>query len=267
MDKIYEELDDAKVAIETLRADNKAKVQLSESLRRANDKQLVRIQEISKELEKQQQESDEKDHELSEMRQMLEEIKCNLNEKQGTVTRLSHANDKLRTSHAEEICKYEEEKRELVFKLEEEYAKNVGSEQKIRRLEEAIEGLKGVLSVSQKKRAGADAEELGKASTEVIYKDDILLKSEDENRELKDQLKRKREQFEHLKEAHERLRDQLQTNTKEWEKENSKLLDAIDKQQDKLDSQTRILKDRSVLTFMSAQLVIFRCMYLLYGYT
>lgn len=243
MDKIYEELDDAKVAIETLRADNKAKVQLSESLRRANDKQLVRIQEISKELEKQQQESDEKDHELSEMRQMLEEIKCNLNEKQGTVTRLSHANDKLRTSHAEEICKYEEEKRELVFKLEEEYAKNVGSEQKIRRLEEAIEGLKGVLSVSQKKRAGADAEELGKASTEVIYKDDILLKSEDENRELKDQLKRKREQFEHLKEAHERLRDQLQTNTKEWEKENSKLLDAIDKQQDKLDSQTRILKD------------------------
>ncbi|KAK1361800.1 ATP binding protein [Heracleum sosnowskyi] len=245
MDKIYEELEDAKAEMETLRADNRAKGQLSESLRRANDKQLVRIQEISKQLETQRQVSNEKDHELSEMRQMLEEIKCNLNEKQGTVTRLSYANDKLRTSHAEEISKYEEEKRELAFKLEEESAKNVDNEKKIRRLEEAIEGLKGVLSVSQKKRAGADAdaEELGKTSSEVRYKDDILLKSEDENRELKDQLKRKREQFEHLKEAHERLRDQLRTNTKEWEKEKSAMLDEIDAQQDKLDSQTRILKD------------------------
>ncbi|XP_017245955.1 uncharacterized protein At4g38062 [Daucus carota subsp. sativus] len=241
MDKVYEELDDAKAEIETLRADNISKGQLTESLRRANDKQLIRIQEISKELETQRQESSEKDHELSEMRQMLEEIKCNLNEKQGIVARLSYTNDKLRTSHAEEICKYEEEKRDLVFKLEEENAKNIDNEQKIRRLEEVIEGLKGVLSVSQKKRVGA--EELGKASTEVRYKDDILLKLEDENTELKGQLKSKREQFEHLKEAHERLRDQLQTNTKEWEKEKSALLDEMDTQQEKLDSQTRILKD------------------------
>ena len=50
MDKVYEELDDAKAEIETLRADNISKGQLTESLRRANDKQLIRIQEISKEL-------------------------------------------------------------------------------------------------------------------------------------------------------------------------------------------------------------------------
>ncbi|KAL8133915.1 uncharacterized protein At4g38062 [Apium graveolens] len=243
MDKIYEELDVAKAEIEILRADSREKAQLSETLRRANDKQLVQIQEISKELETRRQESNEKDHELSEMKQILEEIKCSLKEKQETVTHLGYANDKLRTSHAEEISKYEEEKRELVFKLEEESSKNVDNEQKIQRLEEALEGLKGVLSVSHKKRAGADAEELRKTSTEVRYKDDVLLKSEDENRELKDQLKRKREQFEHLKEAHERLQDQLRTNFKEWEKEKSTLLDEIDAQQDKLDSQTRILKD------------------------
>lgn len=54
MDKIYEELDDAKTEIDKLRAETRAKAQLLESLKRSYNKQLDRIQEISLELEKNQ---------------------------------------------------------------------------------------------------------------------------------------------------------------------------------------------------------------------
>ncbi|XP_059435509.1 uncharacterized protein At4g38062-like [Corylus avellana] len=241
MDKVYEKLDEAKAEIENLRAECKSKAELCKNLKKAHNEQLIKSQEASLKIEKQSQELNEKAEEISVAKQMCEELKCSLNKKESIVKHLSAANDKLRVDCDEKSLKWEKENRDLVLALDEANERITDQEQNIRAYREEIEGLKGCLSLSQKKCL--EAEKRAKASKELRERDDMLLNLEEENRKLEDQLKWKKEQFAHLQEAHEKLRNQFRDSKKEWEKERSTLLDEICSLQTRLDSQTRISED------------------------
>jgi predicted nucleic acid-binding Zn-ribbon protein len=164
-----------------------------------------------------------------------------LNKKESIIKHLSAANDKLRVDCDEKSLKWEKENRDLVLALDEANERITDQEQNIRAYREEIEGLKGCLSLSQKKCL--EAEKRAKASKELRERDDMLLNLEEENRKLEDQLKWKKEQFAHLQEAHEKLRNQFRDSKKEWGQERSTLLDEICSLQTRLDSQTRISED------------------------
>lgn len=241
MDRAYEELDDAKAEIEKLRAEYKIKAELCENLKKAHNEQLIKLQKASLKIEKQSQELNDKTQEISEVKQMCEELKCSFNEKESIIKRLRDANDKHRVDYDEKCLKWEKENRDLMLALDEANEKIMNQEQSIRAHKEEIEGLKGCLSVSQKKCS--EAEKRAKASKELSVRDDMLLNLEDENRKLEDQLKWKKEHFAHLEEAHEKLRNQFRASKKEWGQEKSTLFDEICSLQTSLDSQTRISED------------------------
>ena len=241
MDRAYEELHDAKAEIEKLKAEYKSKAELCENLKKAHNEQLIKLQEASLKIEKQSQELNDKTQEISEVKQMCEELKCSFNEKESIIKRLSAANDKHRADYDGKCLKWEKENRDLMLALDEANEKIMDQEQSIRAHKEEIEGLKGCLSVSQKKCS--EAEKRAEASKELSVRDDMLLNLEDENRKLKDQLKWKKEHFAHLEEAHEKLRNQFRASKKEWEQEKSSLFDEICSLQTSLDSQTRISED------------------------
>ncbi|WCJ31991.1 basic helix-loop-helix (bHLH) DNA-binding superfamily protein [Euphorbia peplus] len=238
MDKVCEELDEAKAEIEKLRVELKCKEKLSEDLKKAHYEQKKQFQQTTEKTERQAEELNEKAEEVSSVRQMCEDLKCSLNEKESIIRQLSSANDKLRVDSDRKCRNLEEEKRELVLALDEANERNIDQEQKINVYMAEIEGLKGLLSASQKKLL--EAEKKARAYKELGERDELLLKLEDENRKHVDQLKWKKEQFKHLEEAHVKLRDQLRENKNEWELEKSKLVDEICRLETSLDSQTRM---------------------------
>ncbi|KAK9228557.1 hypothetical protein WN944_021508 [Citrus x changshan-huyou] len=241
MERIYEELDEIKAENEKLRADCKSKSELCGNLKKAHNEQLLKIQEANLKVEKQARELNEKTEEISEVKQLFEGLKRSLTEKESIIKCLGATNDKLRFDFNEKCRKLEEQNRVLVLALDEANEKNIDQEQKVNVFKAEIEGLKGLLSASQKKCVEAERE--AKAPKKLRERDDMLLKSEDENRKFENQLKWKKEQFKHLEEAHEKLKDQFRTCKKEWEHERSTLLDAISSLQTSLDSQTRISGD------------------------
>ncbi|CAK7338331.1 unnamed protein product [Dovyalis caffra] len=241
MERVSEELDEAKAEIEKLKADLKRKAELSDNLKKAHGQQLIRTQESCSKIEKQAQELNAKEEEISTVKRMCEDLQCSLNEKESVIRRLSTANDKLRVDCGEKYKKWEEEKRGLVLALDEANEKNIDQEQKIHVFMAEIEGLKGVLSASQKKCL--EAEKNAKASKGMRERDSMLFKLEEESRKVENQLKWKKEQFNHLEEAHEKLRVQFRDSKKEWEIEKSTLIDDICSLQTRLDSQTRISED------------------------
>ncbi|KAJ4825341.1 hypothetical protein Tsubulata_002688 [Turnera subulata] len=241
MEKVHEELDEAKAEIEKLKEDLRCKAALSENLKRVHNEKLIQIEEASKTIEKQAQELNEKLQEITAAKERSEDLQCRLNEKEAIIRRLSTANDKLRVDCSLKDRKWEEEKRNLVLALDEANEKNLDLEQKIHVFRAEIEGLKGLLSTSQKKCM--EAEKKAKAPGELRERDDMLLKLEEEYGKVENQLKWKKEQFKHLEEAHVKLRDQFKESKKEWEREKSTMIDEICSLQTSLDSQTRISED------------------------
>ncbi|XAR73491.1 hypothetical protein NMG60_11007478 [Bertholletia excelsa] len=238
MERIYKELDEAKAEIENLREEHRRKTELSDSLMRTHNEQLIKIQEANTKIKKQAQELNEKSDQISLAKQMYEELKSSLKEKEGIIKHLSSANDNLRIKFDEKLRKLEEENRELATALEEANVKNMDQEQKLNALNEEVKGLKLLLSSSEKKTS--DEERKTKASKELIQRDNMLLTLEEENQKIQDQLKWKKEQFKHLEEAHEKLRSVLEASKKEWEQEKAALIEEISRLQTDLDSQTRI---------------------------
>ncbi|XP_015890547.3 uncharacterized protein At4g38062 isoform X1 [Ziziphus jujuba] len=241
MDKVYEELDEAKAEIEKLRAEYRGKTEAYENLKKAHNEQLINVQDANLKFQKQVQELNEKADENSVLKQMCDDLQSSLNEKESTVKHLRTLYDKLRVDCDEKFRTWEEEKRGLLSALDEANEKNFDHEQQIHGYKEEIESLKRCLAVSQKKCL--EAEKKANATKEVRDGDDMLLQLEDENRKIEDQLKWKKEQFAHLEEAHEKMRDQFRESMKEWELEKSSLLEEIGSLQTSLDSQISISED------------------------
>ncbi|CAN6460092.1 unnamed protein product [Victoria cruziana] len=78
---------------------------------------------------------------------------------------------------------------------------------------------------------------------ELKQRDGVLHKYEEDNNNLKEQLKWKKEQFLHLEEAHKNLQDEFHDKTREWQAAKTELLDEIGKLQNDINSQTRLLDD------------------------
>ncbi|RDX94253.1 hypothetical protein CR513_23383, partial [Mucuna pruriens] len=241
MDKVYEELDEAKAEIEELKAELRAKKDSLENLKKSHNAHVNQIKEAKFKAEKLDQKLLQQEDEISEAKLVYEDLKGNLNKKESIIKHLSAANDKLRVDCDDKFKKWEEEKGGLVLALAEANEKAQNQEQEIYLYKQEIERLKGCLSVS-KERCLETKKNL-KASKELRERDDMLQKLEEESRKVEDQLKWKKEQFKHLEEAHDKLRDQFKSSKKEWEMEKSTLLDDISSVQLRLDSQIRISED------------------------
>ncbi|OIW14322.1 hypothetical protein TanjilG_21462 [Lupinus angustifolius] len=241
MDKVYEELDEAKTEIEKLKAELRDKTDSFERLKKSHDVYVNQKQEAKCKAEKLDEELRQKADEIAEGKQMYEDVKVNLHRKESIIKDLSAAIDKLRADCDEKFRMWEHERGGLVSALEEANEKAEKQEQQIYVYRQEIESLRGCLSVSKKKCSKMEKDL--KASIERSERDEMFHKLEEEKRKLEDQLKWKKEQFKHLEEAHEKLRDQFRSSKKEWEMDKSALLDEISSQQIKLDSQIRISED------------------------
>ncbi|KAH0893959.1 hypothetical protein HID58_056388 [Brassica napus] len=237
MEKVYEELDEVKAANEKLRA----KTELLENLKKAQNKQLIEIQEARSVIEKQGFESEEKAREISELKGTNDDLQRCLREKDSVLKRLNEANDKLRADGEEKHRGFEDERRKLVLALDEAGEKNIDLEQKSNVYRAEIEGLKGTLAVAEKKKI--EAEKTVRALKEARGRDDVAVKLEEEKTQVEEKLKWKKEQFKHLEEAYEKLNNTFKSRKKEWEEERSTILDEIYSLQTKLDSQIRISED------------------------
>lgn len=239
--RLYEELDEVKAEKEKLRAEHKIKTELSESLRRAHYEQLNKIYEMNSKIEKQARELNEKAETVSSVEQMYNDLKSRMNEKDGTIKHLSNANEKIRAECDNKLKKSEEDSRRMEIDLDESNERNMDQKEKIHPLKEEIEGLWGVSLVSQSKCS--EAKEQARTRGEVRERNDMLLNLDEENGKMKEEFKWKKEQFNHLKDAHEKLKGIFCTEKKDWEVEKSGLFSELSSLQESLDSQTKISED------------------------
>lgn len=241
MEKLCEELDEAKLEVEKLKKDCRVKVEQHGNLKKAYDEQNKKLKETSLKVENQGHQLAERDEEIFMLKQMYEEAKGRLDERVQIVKRLSAANEKLRYDLDTKLQKHEEDNRSLVLTLEEATLKCAEQERKIKQLEEENWRIKGLVEKSVKKCS--EAEEEARSPKRMKQRENVIVDLEEECRKVQDQLKWKKEQFKHLEEAHSKLRDQFRAEKKEWEKEKSNFLHEIGSLQEKLDSQIRISED------------------------
>lgn len=235
---VYEELDETKAEVEKLKLDYQTKLELSESLKKALNKQRIKTQEVGLEVKKLSQELGNKAEELSTSSLLCEELESKLKEKDSVIKHLTSANDKLRGDWKEKLQRFEEDNRGLALALDEANGKNMDQEKQIHSLKEEIQGLKGFVSFSQNKCSEADKN--AKTCKDARQRDDLLFNLEEEKSKYENQLKWKKEQFCHLEDAHKKIKSQFQVKEKEWERERASLVDEISALHTNLDSQVRI---------------------------
>ncbi|CAA0831799.1 basic helix-loop-helix (bHLH) DNA-binding superfamily protein [Striga hermonthica] len=238
---VYEELDNAKAEIERLKKQYQVKAELAESLKRTHSDQLSKNKEACSKLEKLARELDQKDDEISNARQIYEGLKSILAEKEAIIRHLSSSHEKLRLDCNEKLKRCEDENKALALALDDADGKNIEQERQICTLKQEIEGAKRLFTSSVKKCSEHENRTI--ASEKYEAREDEFFKLDEEKRNFEDQLKWKREQFVHLQEAHEKLRNEYKTREKEWEKDKTALLDGISSLQTNLESQTRISRD------------------------
>ncbi|TXG54025.1 hypothetical protein EZV62_019281 [Acer yangbiense] len=238
MDESCKELDKAKTEIKKLKAEYQIEEELSDSLKKSRNEQLLKFQEAKQLIAEQVQELNAKSEELSEGRHMLESLKSSLYEKELSIRQLNSAKEKLSTNCREKLHKLEGENRKVVSALDEALGEKKDLQQKISASNIQCEGVKKLLLVSEKKCV--EAEQKAQAPKELRIRDDVILKLEEDNKSIQDQLKWKTEQFIHLEEAHKRLREQFRLSEAAWERDKSAMHEEIVLLQTRLDSQTRI---------------------------
>ncbi|KAK3016274.1 hypothetical protein RJ639_006105 [Escallonia herrerae] len=238
MDGVYEELDKVKLEMEKLQEDCRTKTELSVRLRKAHDEHLTNLEAARSQIEEQTQALTAKSGEISELKQLNEDLKLSVHEKELLLRHLNSANEKLRVDHSEKIHKLEGENQELALALDEMTTRNQGLESNLCANNQEIKVLKRLLSNTEQRCL--EAEEKVQRHKELKQREDTMLKLEEDNMKVHDQLKWKNEQFEHLEEAHQRLRDLFRAGKVDWDREKSALLEEISNLQTSLDSQTRI---------------------------
>ncbi|WOK99336.1 hypothetical protein Cni_G08048 [Canna indica] len=241
MEELCKQLDDLTSEMKVLKEEYQDKVVLSESLRRAHEEQLARIQEANVQIEKQTKKIDAKVEEISMYKKKYEDLESRFAEKESALKHLDLINDNLKISTRKKLMDLEEKNRELILTLDEANTKLEDQEKTICSYKEEIEGLKGLLVASQKRCF--DAELRARAPIEVTRREEVLLKLEEEKTDTENQLKWKIEQFNHLEEAHRKLQKDFQVAKKEWALERSNLVDEIGTLQMKLDSQAVLIED------------------------
>ncbi|KAK9670677.1 hypothetical protein RND81_13G217100 [Saponaria officinalis] len=97
-----------------------------------------------------------------------------------------------------------------------------------------VENSEKLRNLEENKRAGVENGD-NSPTERMLGGGDLVQELEDKTRKLEDEFKWKVEQFRHLEEAHEKLRDQLSSSRNEWDMEKSSLVDEISRLQTSLD--------------------------------
>ena len=240
MEDIYKGLDEVKAEMKKLKADYRFKTELSESLKRAHNELLHKYQVAKKQIEKQAQKLNAKSEEISEARKIHEDFTSVSHQKEFSHRHSSSMNEKLRADCGQKWQQLEGDTREWVLALNEVMARNKELELNVFERHKEIEGLKGLLLVSERKCF--EAEQKAQKAIELRQRDDMILTSNKTNGDVQNQLKWKSEKFKHLEEAYKGFQDQFLLSKEEWEKGKSALLEDISSLQTSLDSRTRILE-------------------------
>ncbi|VFQ61831.1 unnamed protein product [Cuscuta campestris] len=243
MGTLHEQLDEAFGEIERLKTENKKKSESCQGFMRAYNEQLLKTQSANSELAKLTLELNTKEAELLLSNQRCEELESNLKEKESAIRCLSSANDMVRADSAQKLKKLEEDNRSMSMALDEASARNMDQERKIESFRSEMERLREFVVASSQKTS-SQVKKGEKASEELRQQnDDVMLKVEEVNRKLEDQLKWKKEQYDHLVEAHERIMKQFHQREKDWDEEKDTLCDKISTLQMNFESQTRHSED------------------------
>ncbi|GMN58383.1 hypothetical protein TIFTF001_027474 [Ficus carica] len=240
MEDAYNELDSVKAELEKLKAEFQIKTELSESLKKAHNEQLLKFEEAKQWIEKQSEELKAKCEEIAEGRQLSEKLESCLQEKELSLRHLGSLNEKLKADFDLRLKTLEGERRDLVFALDEVTTRNKELEKDVCVGKEQIEGLKSLSLVTKKEFL--EAERMSHGAKELRRRDKVIVELEEEKTNVHDQLKWKKEQFKHLEEAHKRLQDQFQESKEDWEREKSVLIEETCLLEKSLDSQTRIVE-------------------------
>ncbi|KAM0012354.1 hypothetical protein Hdeb2414_s0053g00753371 [Helianthus debilis subsp. tardiflorus] len=235
---VHEALEQVRAQNEKLEEEIHIKTDLCKNLKRAQDELITKLQEAKSQSEKQAQELSTKSDELSTLTQLHQDLKSSFQEKESALKHLNSATEKLRYEYGEKVQKFEGENKELVLALEEAKTVSESLKSSLDSCNMEIEDLKRVLSLKDKKIV--EISDKTQTARDLISRDEVISKLEEERRDVQDRLKWKNEQFQHLEEAHKKLQDSFKSSKTEWENEKSLLLQEICSLQTNLDSQTRI---------------------------
>ncbi|KAJ0700521.1 hypothetical protein HanOQP8_Chr10g0368741 [Helianthus annuus] len=235
---VHEALEHVRAQNEKLEEEIHIKTDLCNNLKRAQDELITKLQEAKSQSEKQAQELSTKSDELSTLTQLHQDLKSSFQEKESALKHLNSATEKLRYEYGEKVQKFEGENKELVLALEEAKTVSESLKSSLDSSNAEIEDLKRVLLLKDKKIV--EISDKTQTARDLISRDEVISKLEEERRDVQDRLKWKNEQFQHLEEAHKKLQDSFKSSKTEWENEKSLLLQEICSLQTNLDSQTRI---------------------------
>ncbi|KAL9271030.1 hypothetical protein AKJ16_DCAP16762 [Drosera capensis] len=134
----------------------------------------------------------------------LEEAKADSSDESAKQEQLDKLHEKFHLEYQEKLSEFEAENKRLHLSVDARNEKNRTLEQKVLLLEKEVESFK------EANRGGF-----------------LLAMLEEEKRNVDDQLKWKTEQFDHLEEAHEKLRNKFRACESEWKEEKALFLEEI----------------------------------------
>ncbi|GJN23686.1 hypothetical protein PR202_gb11354 [Eleusine coracana subsp. coracana] len=253
MEEMRKELDDRRAEVEALTADLRAKSDLADGLKRAAADQAAKLREARAEAERHAREAAARAEDAAAASEQCGQLTARLTEKEQALRQFCAAHESLKGTLRERTEGLEAGKRELLAALEESEAKREEQEAALRARDGEVARLRGLLSEKEKKCS--DAEQRARAPREVMMRDDMLVKLEEEKAAVEGKLKWKAEQFRHLEEALKKVQDEFRAARKEWGADRSTLVDRIGALETELDSKTRVAEDfRSRLEMCSQAL-------------
>ncbi|XP_062212090.1 uncharacterized protein At4g38062-like [Phragmites australis] len=253
MEEMSKELDDLRAEVERLTAELRAKSDLSDGLKRAGADQAARLREARAEAERHAREAAGKGEEAAAAGEQCGQLEAKLAEKEQALRHLCATHEALKGSLREKTKGLEAEKRELLAAVEGSEARRQEQEAALRYRDDEVARLRGLLS--EKVTKCSDAEQRALAPREVMMRDDMLVKLEEEKAAVEGKLKWKAEQFRHLEEALKKVQDEFRAAKREWGSDRSTLVDRIDTVEANLDSKTRVAEEfRSRLEMCSQAL-------------
>nr|CAB3493638.1 unnamed protein product [Digitaria exilis] len=253
MEEMSKELDDLRAEVEALAGQLRAKSDLADGLKRANADQAARLRDARAEAERHAAEAAARGEEAAAAGERCGQLEARLAEKEQALRHLCGVHEALKGTLREKTEGLEADKRGLLAALEDAEARQAEQEAALRARDGEVARLRGLLS--EKERRCGEAEKRAAAPREVLMRDDMLVKLEEEKAAVEGKLKWKAEQFRHLEEALKKVQDDFRTAKREWGSDRSTLVDRIGTLEVDLDSKTRIAEDfRSRLKMCSQAL-------------
>lgn len=247
------ELDDLRDEVEALTAQLRAKSDLADGLKRAGADQATRLRDARAEAEQHAAQAAARGEEAAAARERCTALEARMAEKEKSLRHLCTTHEALKGTLREKIDGLEADKRSLLAALEDAEVRRGEQEAALRARDEEVARLRGLLS--EKERRCGEAEKRALAPREVVMRDDMLVKLEEEKAAVEGKLKWKAEQFRHLEEALKKVQDDFRVAKKEWGSDRSTLVDRIATLEANFDSKTRVAEDfRSRLEMCSQAL-------------